>query len=108
MILYKQVENLTREFNINYKACIGSLIYILSTILYLSFSVHKLEMFSSNNAKVNSEVLVHFLIYIRYNKTLGLNYYSKMNDATLSKLMRQAGINTENQLIVFSDYSRQY
>ena len=48
----KQVENMTREFNIYYRACIGSLIYILSTRMDLSFAVHKLETFSSNHGKV--------------------------------------------------------
>ena len=38
----EQVENLTREYNIHYRACIGSLIYILSKRVDLSFSVHKL------------------------------------------------------------------
>ena len=32
------------------------------------------------------------------NKTLGLNYYANMKDAPLSDLLRQASINTENQL----------
>ena len=41
-----QVEKLTREFNIHYRACIGSLIYFLSTRVDLSFSVNKLEKFS--------------------------------------------------------------
>ena len=39
----EQVEKLTREFNIHYRACIGSLIYLLSTQVDLSFTVHKLE-----------------------------------------------------------------
>ena len=36
----EQVEKLTREYNIHYRACIGSLIYLLSTIVDLSFAVH--------------------------------------------------------------------
>ena len=47
----EKVEKLTREFNIHYRACIGSLIYLLSTIVDLSFSVHKLLKFSSNPGK---------------------------------------------------------
>ena len=39
------------------------------------------------------------------NKTLGLNYYTDMNDAPVSDLLRQASINTENQLMAFSDSS---
>ena len=56
-----QVKKLTREFNIHYSACIGSLIYLLSEIVCLSFAVHKLEMFLSNTDKVNFEVFVHLL-----------------------------------------------
>ena len=40
------VENFTREFNIHYKDCIGSLIYLLSTRVDFSFAVHKLAKFS--------------------------------------------------------------
>ena len=68
----EQVEKLTREYNIHYRACIQSLIYLLSTRVNLSFTVHKLANFSSNPGKVHFEVLVHLLRYIRYNNTLGL------------------------------------
>ena len=38
----EQVEKLTRQFNIHYRACIFSLVYLLSTRVALIFSVHKL------------------------------------------------------------------
>ena len=41
-----QVENFTGEFNIHYRACIGSLLYLLYTRIDLSFSVQKLAKFS--------------------------------------------------------------
>ena len=37
----EKIEKLTREYNIHYRACIGSLIYLLSTRVDLSFAVHK-------------------------------------------------------------------
>ena len=43
-----QVKKLTREYNIHYRACIGSLIYLLSTRVYLNFSVHKVAKFLAN------------------------------------------------------------
>ena len=42
----EQVEKLTREFNIHYISCIGSLIQLLSTRVDLSFAGHKLENLS--------------------------------------------------------------
>ena len=68
----EKFEKLTREYNIHYRACIGSLLYLLSTRVDLSFAVHKLAKFSANPVKVHFEGLVNFLIYIRDNKTLGL------------------------------------
>ena len=44
----EQVEKLTRELKIHYRACIGSLIYLLSTRVDLRFAVQKLEKFPSN------------------------------------------------------------
>ena len=70
----EQGEKLTRECKIYYRACICSLIYILSTILDLSFAVHKLAKFSENGGKVKFEGLIHLLIYIKENNNLGLEY----------------------------------
>ena len=61
----EQVEKLTREFNIHYRACIGSFICLFSTRVDLSFAVHKLAKFSDNPGKVHFEVLIHLLRYIR-------------------------------------------
>ena len=44
----EQVEKFTREYNIQYISCIGSLIYLLYTRVDLSFSVHNLDFFSAN------------------------------------------------------------
>ena len=73
----------------------------------LSFAVQKLAKFSSNPGKVHFEVLVHILRYIRNNKTLGLKYYSDMNDAPVSDLLRKASIKTDNHLMSFSYSSLQ-
>ena len=44
-----QIEILTREYNIHYRSCIGSLVYLLSTRVDLSFEVHKLAKFSAKS-----------------------------------------------------------
>ena len=69
--------------------------------------MHKLEKFSANPGKVHFEVMIHLLRYIRYNKTLILNYYADMNDAPVSDLLRQASIKSKNDLMNFSVSSRQ-
>ena len=69
----------------------------------LSFSVHKLAKFSANPGKVHFKGLVHFLRYIRDNKTLGLKYHEDLNDAPVINLLRQANIKTKNHLMAFSD-----
>ena len=94
---------MTRKLNIHYIACIGSLISLLSTRVYLSFAVHKLAKFSSNPGKINFERLVHFLKHIRYNNTLVLKYYADMIDEPLSDLLIKSNINTENHFMAFYD-----
>ena len=101
----EQVGKLTRELNIHYRYCIGSLIYLLYKRVYLSFAVHKLAKFSSNPGKVHFESLVHLLRYIRYNTNLVLQYYADTNDVYLSDLLGKAIIITQNQLMGFSDSS---
>ena len=67
----------------------------------LCFVVHKLVNSSSNPGEVHFEGLVHLLRHIRDNKNLILKYYAKIKDVSLSGLLRQARIKTENQLMVF-------
>ena len=57
----EQVENLTREFNIHYRACTGPLIHFLYKRVDLSFGVQKLAKFSSNPGEVHCECLVRIL-----------------------------------------------
>ena len=49
----EQVDKLARKFNINYRDCIWSSIYLLSKRVDLSFAIHKLAKFSSNPGKVH-------------------------------------------------------
>ena len=73
----------------------------------LSFAIHKLEFFSANPGKVHFEGSVHLLRCIRDNKTLVLKYYSDLNDAPVTDLLRQANIKTKNHLMDFYDSSWQ-
>ena len=81
----------------------GSGIYILSTKVDFCFAVYKLEKFSSNPVKLHFDGLVHLLRYIRDNKHLGLIYYTKIEDAAISDILRQVITKNENRVIVFSD-----
>ena len=94
---------MTREYNIHYRSFIGSFIYLLSTRVELSFSVHKLAKFSANPGKEHFEGLINLSRYIRDNKTLGLKYYEDLNDAPVTDLLRQPSIKTKNHLMDFSD-----
>ena len=70
--------------------------------------MHKLETFLAKPGKLHLKGLVHLLSYIRGNRTLGLKYYADMNDAPLSDLLKQDSINTDNQMMDYSDSSWQY
>ena len=53
-----KVEVLYIYYKIHYSACVGSLIYILSTIIYLCFSVYKVEFFH--------QILVNYTLRVSY------------------------------------------
>ena len=103
----EQVEKLTGEYNIHYRYCIGSFIYILSTRVDLSFAVHKLANFPENPGKVHFEGLINLLRHIRFNKTLGLKYYTDLNDSPVPHILIQTNIKTKDHLMDFSDSSWQ-
>ena len=91
------------EYNIHYRACICSFIYLLSTRVDFSFAVQKLAKFSVNTGKIHFEGLIHLLRCIRENKTLGLKSYADLNYAQVTDILRQANIKTNNHLVAFSD-----
>ena len=83
----EKMEVLSTEYKIQYRSRVGSLIYLLYTIVNLCFTVHKLAKFSSIPGRVHFEGLVYLLMYIRYNKNLGLIYYAKIKDAPIYDLL---------------------
>ena len=97
----EKVDKLNREYNIHYRTYIGSLIYLFSTRVDLSFEVHKLAKFSENPGKVHFEGLVHLLRYISNNNTLGMKYYADLNDVTVTDILRKSNIKTKNKLMDF-------
>ena len=99
----KQVKLISREYNIHYRACVGSFVYILSTRVDLCFAVHNLENVSSNPGRVQFKGLINLLRYIRDNKNLVLIYYANIYDTPLSNLLRQAITNTEKLVMLLSD-----
>ena len=70
----------------------------------LCFTAHNLEKSSSNPGKLHFEGLVQLLIYIRDKNNFRLKYYANIEEAHLSDLLIKVIINTENQLMVLSDY----
>ena len=97
------MEEISREYNINYNDCVGSIIYILSVRVYLCLAVNKFIKFLSNIGNVHFEGLLHLLRYIWDNNSLGLRYYSQIEDAPLSELFIHSIIHTDNQLMMFSN-----
>ena len=73
----------------------------------LEFCSTQVSKVSEKPGKVHFEGLIHLLRYIRDNKTLSLKYYTYLNDAPVTDLLRQASIKNKNHLMDFSDSSWQ-
>ena len=84
----EKLEVLYIEYKIHNRACAGSYFYPLYIRVDTCFAVHKLVKFLSNPGKYHFKGLVKLFIYIRDNKNLGLKYFSNIDNATLSDLLR--------------------
>ena len=104
----EKVEIISIYYNIHYIYCVGSLIFLLSKIVYLCFAVQTLAKMSSNPGTVYFDGLVHLFRWIRYKKNLGLKYYSKIEDVPISELLVQADINTDKKLKVLWYFRLKY
>ena len=104
----EEVNKVTRELKLHYRAFIVSFIYLLYTRVDLSSSVHKLSKLSSSSGKVHFEVLVNLLRYIRDNMNLCLKYYDDMKDEPLSDMFIQANMNNDKKLMAYYDSSWKY
>ena len=98
-----------RKPNVHLKNVLNAELYIIELINVQTYlNITRLVKFSSNPGKVYFDGLLHLFIYIRDNKTLGLNYYADLKDALLSDLLRQPNIETENQLMALFYYFWKY
>ena len=62
----------------------------------------------ANNGKdtkhtIHIDIIIHVLSYIKEKNNLGLIYYARIDNAFLSDILKQANINTETRLMVFSN-----
>ena len=101
------VQTMQAKYGIHYASCIGALIYLTATRTDIIFAVHKLARFMSAPGKRHFWAMVHLLHYLRDNVYVGLKYYHDMRDAPVTELLRQAELEVENSMVVFSDSSWQ-
>ncbi|MGH7973945.1 MAG: reverse transcriptase domain-containing protein [bacterium] len=98
---------LEKYYNLDYRSCTGALIYLNFTRPDIVFAVMKLVKFSNNPGKSHFEALIHLLGYIRDNASLGLRFYSNLEEAPVTKLLKEHNITPRRALFSFSDSSWQ-
>ncbi|MGH7974586.1 MAG: hypothetical protein ACREBR_03590, partial [bacterium] len=84
----KERESLEKYYNLDYRSLTGALIYLNFTRPDIVFAVMKLVKFNNNPGKSHFEALIHLLGYLRDNPSLGLRFYSNLDDAPVTRLLK--------------------
>ena len=100
-------KEIQKEYNIDFAACVGCLIYLSYTRYDILYAVNKLTKFTRKPGKAHMDAIVHVLRYLRDNPTLGIRYYANWNESPLCKMLKENGLSTNNELVTFSDSSWQ-
>jgi hypothetical protein len=79
--------DLSIEYKIDLRSCIGSLIYLNLNHTDNLYAVNKLDKFAHHPGKVYFEVLVHVLHYLRDNTFWGVKFYSDPNTAPVRNIL---------------------
>ena len=96
---------LQEEYNLDYASCIGALIYLALTRTDIIFSVNKLAKFTKRPGENHLKALIHLLRYLRDHIHLGVRYYSDIDRAPVTNLLKTHGHNLTDLFYAFSDSS---
>ena len=103
----EESKEIQRQYNIDYPACVGHLIYLSYTRTDILYAVNKLAKFNRKPGKYHMDNIVHLLRYLRDSPNYGIKFYSNYEEAPIYQALKQNGIDTSRELITFSDSSWQ-
>ena len=96
---------LSQEYKIDFRSCIGSLIYLTLTRTDILFAVNKLAKFAHRPGKIYFDALVHLLRYLRDNTFWGLKFYSDYSTSPLFNILTNNNLPTTSFFITLCDSS---
>ena len=104
----KESEKIQKEYNIDYRACIGCLLYLSYTHPDIIFAVNKLAKYGIKPGEYHMKCAIHVLRYIRDHPNYGIKFYSNWKISPVHDIVLQnPDIKSESSLVVFSDSSWQ-
>jgi hypothetical protein len=107
---YAEVMRLQEEFNLDYAAAIGSLIWLMNTFVKLSFAIRKLARYMQYPGKQHFVYLHHLMNHVQCHRCSGgLKFYCNIKLSLLYQLMVDSGNfeNAEAPILQFTDSSFQ-
>ena len=98
-----QSEQLQQEFNLDFRACVGCLLYLAYTRPDIIYGVNKLAKCGHRPGETHIRAIIHLLRYLRDHPNYGLQYYSNWTTSPVYKIISDNNITTSTSLISFSD-----
>jgi hypothetical protein len=104
----QEVRLLQEEFQLDYPAVIGSLLWILNMFPRLQFAIRKLAKFMNLPDRVHFKGLRHLLHHVQCHHLCGIKFYANVMDAPIAKILFGYGVDpTEAAFFTFADSSWQ-
>ena len=101
------VKALEREYGMEYRSVIGSLLWLMNTFTRLQFAIRKLAKFNHLPGRKHFVAMIHCLHHIRCFHRNGVTYYSKVDDAPVTRMLHDADIEFDSPFFGMSDSSWQ-
>jgi hypothetical protein len=96
---------LSIEYKIDFRSCIGSLIYLTLTRTDILYAVNKLAKFDHRPGKTHFDALVHVLRYLRDNIFWGLRFYSDISTSPVHHVLLSNNLPSTDPFITMCDSS---
>ena len=98
---------LQEQYNLDFRAFIGCLIYLMYTRVDIVFVVNKLAKFTHCPSEYHLKCAVHLLCYLRDFPTYGIRFYSDWTHSRTYRTLQVHNIPSESTIVGYSDSSWQ-
>lgn len=101
------VKQLESEFGFEFRAVVGSLLWLTNTVGRIQFAVKRFSKVLNSPGRNHFQALLHCLHHLRTHRLTGITMFANVLDAPISKMLFEYQVDPSSPVVVFSDSSWQ-